>query len=273
MPKITGENYQVKTVHATEWLDVLSTGTTEPMLIWAQDFENGDRDSYVVKPFGHPRIYQQAVMKECLGAWIALELGLNTFEPVYIEVSADFADTLRGTTHFQRFIESIGLNFGTKYIPGTIPVVGPTCLSRIQVSQAEQVTSFDLFISNADRREEKPNLLTVHSDLFVFDHELAFDFMLMLSFNRNPRPWELGEMELTMLRKHFLYPKLRGTQVQIHDFIERFTWLDDNFWTKASNLLPPAWISDDLTTIKNHLASIVENRTIFARQLEQAILV
>jgi hypothetical protein len=272
MPKITDENYKVKTVHATEWQDVFSTGTTEPMLILALDAENGERDSYVVKPFGHPRIYQQAVMKECLGAWIALELGLNAFEPAYIEISTDFVDTLHGNSHYQRFIKSIGLNFGTKYVPGTIPVIGPACLSWIQTSQAECVTSFDLFISNADRREEKPNLLMVQSNLYVFDHELAFDFMLMLSFNRNPRPWELGDVELTMLRKHFLYPKLRGTQVQIYDFIERFTQLDERFWTKASHLLPTNWLSDDLTTIKNHLALIVENRTIFAQQLAQAIL-
>jgi len=264
MPKITDENYLVKTVHATEWQDVLSTGTTEPMLILALDAESGERDSYVVKPFGHPRIYRQAVMKECLGAWIAMELGLNAFEPVYIEVSTDFADTLRGNPHYQRFTESIGLNFGTKYVPGTIPIVGPKCFSKIQASQAEQITAFDLFISNADRREGKPNLLMVQSDLFVFDHELAFDFMLMLSFNRNLKPWELGEMELTMLRKHFLYPKLRGTQVDIHDFIERSTGIDDHFWAKASNLLPPDWVSDDLATIQNHLALIVENRTIFA---------
>ncbi len=96
--------------------------------------------------------------------------------------------------------------------------------------------------------------------------------MLMLSFNRNPKPWELGEMELTMLRKHFLYPKLRGTQVEILDFIEGFARLDDNFWGKASHLLPPDWVSDDLATIQNHLALIVENRAIFAQQLAQAIL-
>ncbi|OJV14672.1 MAG: hypothetical protein BGO21_18390 [Dyadobacter sp. 50-39] len=272
MPKITDENYLIKTVHATEWFDVLATGTTEPMLVLALEAESGDRDSYVVKPFGHPRIYPQAVMKECLGAWIALELGLHTFEPVFIEVSSAFTDTLLGNPYYQRFADSIGLNFGSKYVPGTIPVVGHNCLSRIQVSQAEQVTSFDLFISNPDRREEKPNLLTVQSDLYVFDHELAFDFMLMLSFNRNPRPWELGEMELAMLRKHFLYPKLRGTQIQIRDFIERFERLDVNFWTKASNLLPTTWLSHDLITIKNHLALIIENRAIFARQLTQAIL-
>lgn len=273
MLKITDKNYSIKTVHATEWQDVLSTGTTEPMLILALDNVSGERDSYVVKPFGHPRIYKQAVMKECLGAWIAMELGLHAFEPVFIEVSTDFADTLRGTTHYPRFTKSIGLNFGTKYVPGTIPIVGQKCLTKIQASQAEQVTTFDVFISNADRRQEKPNLLMVQSNLYVFDHELAFDFLLMLSFNRNPKPWELGELELTMLRKHFLYPKLRGTHVEILDFIEGFARLDDNFWGKVSNLLPPEWLSEDLTTIKNHLALIVENRTIFAQQLAQAILI
>lgn len=272
MTKITDEKYVVKTVHATEWHNVLATGTTQPMLIWAIDIESGERDSYVIKPFGHPRIYYNSVMKECLGAWIAMELGLNTFEPIYINVTRDFVETLRGSQHYQRFTESIGWNFGTLYIPGTIPVIGTNCLSRIQVSQAEQVTSFDLLISNADRRFDNPNLVTIKSELFVFDHDLAFDFLLMLSFNHNPRPWELGDIELTMLRKHFLYPKLRGTRVEILDFIERFIVLNDNFWVKASNMLPRDWRSDDLATIQKRLALIIENRAIFARQLTQAIL-
>jgi hypothetical protein len=272
MPKITDENYQVKTVHATEWHNVFASGTTEPMLIWAMDAESGNRDSYVIKPFGHPRIYPQAVMKECLGAWIALELQLNAFEPVYVEVSTDFVETLRGNQYHQRFIESVGVNFGTRYVPGTTQIIGKNCLTNIQSSQAEKVTSFDLFISNGDRRLEKPNLVLAENNLFVFDHELAFDFLMMLSFTRNPRPWELGDWELKMLRNHFLYAKLKGTQIDITDFVERFTQLDDHFWTKADELLPANWRSDDLTTIKDHLALIVENRTIFAQQLAQAIL-
>jgi len=271
--KITQENYSLPHIHATEWREVLDSGTTQPMLILGIDQDSGTRDSFVLKPCSSPRMFSGAICNELLGAWIGIELGLKVFEPVLINVSAEFAESIRGHEHYSSMIKSIGLNFGTRYMPGCRKLPSNQLLTNPQIVQAEQVVTFDMYIDNADRGAGNANLLMHDSDLYVFDHELAFSFILAFSFNKNPKPWELRNTELELLRKHFLYSRLRGSKIDISEFVEKFTLLDDTFWSKAKMYLPDQWFSEDFNTIKNHLTLISENRAIFAKELSNALLV
>jgi hypothetical protein len=269
--KITNQNYNIPRVIATEWQEVLSHGSTEPMLILGIDQATGLRDKYVLKPSGHPRIYPKAIAREFLGAWIAMELGLKVFEPTIIEVREEFVENMRGSRYYQRFVESIGINFGTKLVPGVIKVINGTDLSENQSLKAKDILSFDMFVSNADRRIDNSNLLIVDNDLVIFDHELAFSFIMLL-FGRNPRPWEFQDAEMNLLHDHYLYSKLKGTVVEISQFVESFSLLNEEFWTTVNLLLPDQWITDEIESIKNYLVAIINNREIFAHELSTAIL-
>lgn len=271
--KITNESYTLPRVHATEWRELFDSGTTGPMLILGIDQDTGIKDSYILKPSSSPRMYPGAICKEFLGAWTGIELGLNVFEPNVITISPEFAETLKGEEHYSSMIKSIGLNFGTKYLPGCRKIPSNLVLTNSQTERAEQIITFDMFISNADRGAGNDNLLMHETDLYVFDHELAFSYLLELPFLRNPTPWVFQDRELDLLHKHFLYTRLRNTKINISEFIERFTMLGDDFWSRAKNLLPEQWISEDFDTIKNYLTLITENRAIFAKELSNALLV
>jgi len=272
MLKITNQDYNIPRIFATEWKNALTSGTTTPFLILGMEETTGIRESYVIKPFGHPRIYPKAIARELIGAWIGMELGLNVFEPVLITVSSEFTETMRGNSYYGRFVDSVGLNFGTKHVPGIVNLINGAKLTALQTEQAKGIICFDMFVSNADRRIINPNLLISNEQLVIFDHELAFSFVLLMTFLKNRTPWVFDTADLELLHQHFLYPKFKGTILGIDDFIESLHIINDEFWTKACALLPEAWLTEEIEEIRAQLNLIIQNRAIFATELSTAIL-
>jgi hypothetical protein len=102
-----------------------------------------------------------------------------------------------GTPGYARFVESIGLNFGTARIEGgfkTWPQSEPVPADLRET--AARIVAFDAFIDNADRRKSKPNLLYKYPDLFVIDHEMAFAFCRLIGMGLSvPTLQDLGFLQ------------------------------------------------------------------------------
>jgi hypothetical protein len=88
--KITDPEYSLPQIQALSGMRVLSTGTTEPMLIRGVDMNTGSRGQFVVKFTKGPRMSTTSACFETLGVWIGKELGLNVVEPVIIHIGQDF---------------------------------------------------------------------------------------------------------------------------------------------------------------------------------------
>jgi hypothetical protein len=52
---------------------------------------------------------------------------------------------------------------------------------------ATDIFAFDALIQNVDRRVTNPNLLTVGSTFYVYDHETSFSFLQAIL--PPPQPW------------------------------------------------------------------------------------
>lgn len=273
MLKITDDGYLLPQIQALLGSHVLSSGTTQPMLIRGVDMNTGERNRFVVKFMNAPRMSLRAACCEILGVWIGKELGLNVVEPVLIHIGNEFVETIVGRDGYQNARNSVGINFGSVFVEGYSELVnGKVALSNILLEEAKDIFAFDMFISNSDRGAGKPNVLTNGEKFLVYDHELAFSFVMLLPFLRNKTPWILGDAEREMYEKHHFYPYLRNTQIDFHEFTERFLLIDHYFWERVSKFMPIEWKIEQIEDVKNYLRAIMEHKEIFAEQLKKVLL-
>lgn len=273
MIKLSNSDYRLPIVEAISEWGQFEAGTTLPHRIIGVDRASGERDEYVVKFWNHNRMNVSSSAFELLGAWMARELGLNAVEPALIHISKEFVDgVLKGRNGYKAASQSLGLNFGSKYREGESfipPERGE--LKDEMLEQAKMLFVFDVFISNADRGHQKPNVSSNGTDLFVYDHELAFTFTRILPFARNKTPWLLGDTEKEIYANHYFYNALREKETEVTQEVDKLTCFDNSFWEKAFNLLPLEWITDEVKQIPEFLESIIENRVEFAESLNQTL--
>jgi hypothetical protein len=269
--KITNKEYFLPVVEALEGYQQFTSGTTLPMLIRGVCTRTGDKSDYVVKYVNSPRMSIKASISELVAAFIARELELNVVEPAIINITDVFVETLRGKDGFRHASNSLGLNYGSKFVVGYMEFVQNQKLNESQLIAAEQIFAFDIFISNPDRGPQgKQNLLTDGENVIIFDHELAFSFIYDL-FYKNPTPWIITENDKNLIKKHYFYTNLRENEHNFDSFVEGFTVLDENFWKIVSGLIPNTWDQSHMIEIKNNLNSLVEHRMTFLEELYKVL--
>jgi len=263
---ITDPGYRLPKLSARSYSDTLPSGANKPGLLFARDEQTKQLLNCVVKFRGAERMSPEACARELLAAFIAKHLGICVVEPVLVDISNDFAELERGKSHYQTLTNSIGINYGSIYIPGcnTLPIYQP--LTDAELPQAQKIVMLDLFIQNSDRRTDKPNLMLNGHELVIYDHELAFSFVMDLF--KNPRPYELRNVDIQWINTLFLLPKIRRFPLPEQALIRAISQLDNNFWDRAFDLIPLEWQTDQLPSIRSFLTEIVNNIHLFMQSVK-----
>ncbi|MVM34739.1 hypothetical protein GO755_32220 [Spirosoma sp. HMF4905] len=263
---ITDPSYTLPRLIALRYDNTFTNGANQPGLVAARDQQTRQLIDCVVKFRGGERMTPEACARELLAAFIAKEWGIRVVEPVLVDILPEFSELERGKAHYQLLAKSIGLNVGSVYIPGydTIPVHQP--LSAVELPQAQHIFVFDVFIQNADRRVEKPNLMGNGQELVIYDHELAFSFIQALF--KNKTPYQLREQDRVWIENLFLLAKIKRfplPELAIKQALDR---LDNKFWDRAFELIPPEWRTDQLPEIRSFLTQIVNNSDLFVQSVK-----
>lgn len=273
MTKITDSSYRLPKIEALSAFDVFDEGTTEPLAIWGVDQDTGERGQYVVKFKNSGRMSITSSAFELIGAWMAKELHLPAAEPVLVNISPDFIDTaLKGKEGYRNALKSLGLNFGSKYISGysnipNSPLVLPNGLEKT----IELIYVFDMFIANTDRGHQKPNVSSNGAQLLIYDHELAFSFLQLVTFARNSTPWILNDADKELYKNHFYYKWLRERKPDLTEPVMQLGCFNSDFWTRVYSFLPQEWQTDQVLEIEPYLSGIIENLHYFAESLNKTI--
>lgn len=272
MAKVTDSAYRLPIIDALSSFGVFESGTTLPMAIWGVDTDTGERGQYVVKYKNQNRMSASASAFEFLGAWMAKEVGIHAAEPVAINISEDFMSTLTGRDGFKAASQSIGLNFGSKYIASVtqIPPTGFT-LTNEQIEQAKQLFALDLLMQNTDRGHVKPNVGLHRDDLFVYDHELAFSFLRQLPFLRSKTPWLLDPADSELYKKHFFYRYLKGQEEDFSERVNELAKLNNDFWRCVEQHMPADFKVKELTEIKDYLLPFLDHLKEFASSIHKTM--
>lgn len=270
--KLTHSGYKLPVVAALNAFDLPGSGSTLPQGVWAVNKESGERKQYIVKWQNANRMSPTSCGFELLGAWMARELEVPAITPAAVEVSPDFVQTaMQKRPAFDAALQSIGLNFGSEYLPGLLPFPAELPLNPSLEQQISQLYVFDIFIGNSDRGHQKPNVGLINSGLFAYDHELAFSFMRELPFLRNSNPWILRETDSFWYEKHHFYQKIRTMQPDLSQYVNRLSRFDNEFWDKAYSLIPDPWRTPEVLGIKAYLNLITENLDKFALSIQQTL--
>jgi hypothetical protein len=129
-----------------------------------------------------------------------------------------------------------------------------------------RIFAFDALIQNPDRKFNNPNLGSHDEDLFIFDHELAFSFLL--SVLPNLTPWVLTTEDY--LEQHVFARVLKGEAFP-EDFLSRLSRFSQEIASVLSNQIPNEWKSDDLRKIEAHLTLMSEHVAEFAEEVTRRL--
>ena len=112
-------------------------------------------------------------------------------------------------------------------------------------------------------------MLTDGEKILLFDHELAFGFVMDII--KNPKPWLISESDLGWIKNHYFFPTLKGNEHNFDAFVNKLIVLNDQFWDKLQRIIPAEWLTDHFDKIKNNLTSLVLHKDQFKEQLNKIL--
>ena len=251
---IKNEGFSVPVVWLERYENTFGTGANQPVLCSGIYEGTEDSGEFVVKLLASERMSNEACFRELVAALIAIELGIRVVNPVIVNIDEDFSESLIGKECFQRIKDSIGLNFGSKYLgKGYRTIVKDEKFDDNLLEKAKDVFWFDMFLQNVDRTFTKPNLLTNGKDLVMLDHELAFSFLFLLGGGEMD-PWNVTREKWPNFSDLILPTKLKNATFNEQSIADKIGLLDNEFWDCVSNFIPAEWANDDyLQRIIDHV--------------------
>ncbi len=215
-------------------------------------------------------IQKRGLLNELLGAKLAAYFGLASPLPALIFLEQSLAELIVSaypskTTEIEG---SVGLNFGTQALIGfnTWPV--DKHIPEIQWDAAVEIFAFDALIQNPDRRHSNPNLLTKGDTVVIFDHEVAFSFLLDIF--PSPSPWDLNGQGY--LAEHVFYRQLKSQPIDLTTFTTRLIDLSEDTLEEIFADVPPEWNNTNGPRIAQHLTEMRDHAEEFAEQIRRFLV-
>lgn len=265
------DEFVLPVVYPVRFIEELGISSNRPVLVTAKSSVDGEKGDYVVKLVDGERMNADAFQRECLASLLGSAVGLHTPEPARVEVTDEFIESRTGFKDYQRFKNSRGANFGTKYV-APLHLFGHHTGSRLDLrEEALKVFTFDLVIQNSDRTtvNGKSNLFTDDENLIILDHEMAFTFLFPILGRPQMQPWEFGSFDLSWVRSHVLYPYLHGKNLNFNVLQDFLAPLTQHFWHEIRRIIPDEWRNEsDLRRTEEHVSAIRDHQEEFIRQIQ-----
>jgi hypothetical protein len=257
----------ISRVTATTFHKFLGNGRTSPAIFTCEGPDLSAPEEFVVKLKGGLERREKGLLYELYASALAQYFGMLVPRPALVLIEEDLAgvvqerlaDDRRGA---QIIRDSVGLNFGSQFLVNlTVWPIDKYVPTNMREA-AMKVFAYDALIQNPDRSFNNPNLGSRGDDLFVFDHEMAFSFLL--SILPNPTPWNLAGEEY--LSRHVFAKVLRNVPFPA-DFQEALIGLSDELLSRLGQQVPEEWRSEDLARIEAHLSIMREHASDFSEEV------
>ena len=226
-------------VAAVGFRQELPGGTTKPLVLTCEETDAQEQD-YAVK-LKTTRCLVYGLCCELVCCRLAELLGMLTLEPAIVDITEAFVETVPQDRIKNRLRESLGANFGTRFLTGgysTWPRSKP--LSAALRIPACEILCFDVLIQNSDRRPEKPNILWRENELIILDHELALPFPFLIGCSE---PW--NDQFIQGIRNHLFFEELRRRPFESERFQGALEAITDDDFESVLNLIPQEWVEPE----------------------------
>jgi hypothetical protein len=259
---------------AAQFHRFMGSGRTSPVLCGCED-EGGNRlGDLVVKLRGGMDHGQTGLLCELLASRLASYFDIPVPDPALVVIDADFAELVASLEaagpdpkRAERIRNSVGLNFGSRQLSDVSTWPVDRDIPEAMWQGATDVFAFDGLVQNPDRRFNNPNLFTRGNGIFLFDHELAFSFLLDIL--ESAMPWRLDDQRY--LSDHVFYRKLKGKPIDIAGFTARLAALPGSALDAILAEVPVEWNNESLSKIERHLRTISAHATEFAEEVRRRL--
>jgi hypothetical protein len=255
----------LQNVEAAVFHHFMRSGRTSPALFGCVHRDRDEEADYVVKLKGGLDMGTGGLVFEAVAAELADYFGISHPEPAIVQINTELANLI-ATLEPERanlIRKSVGMNFATKQLKNLIVWPVDRSPSAGQSQAASEIFAFDALIQNPDRKFSNPNLGTVGDQIFVYDHELAFSFLLDIFLNSEP--WMVSKQ--LFWSEHVFFNSLRRKPLDIGGFLGRLAELPEDFVDRLREQLPMEWDFNTLWKIKGHLNSLSANAEAFGEEL------
>jgi hypothetical protein len=247
---------------------IKTSGRTEPIEMRCKS--NGVSADYIVKLWGNVDLGVHSLARELYAALLGAYFEIDVPPVALINITEAFPASQPDPVIRNKLSASLGLNFGSQVIPGSIIFSPPA--TPADIAGATRIYCFDLLIGNLDRRTEKVNLFQRAGGFTAIDHEQAFPFsMPQTSIGGYPPGWEFIREDWT--RGHVLYSSLKGKDcfLEIESFITKLSSIKDDILIKIEETIPGEWYTDALPRIAAYIANTRNNAGLFMRNLQELL--
>ena len=254
---------------ATQFVRVTTSGRTKPIVCGCSDIAGNPAGEFIVKLLGRPKTGNYGALFELVASRLAQYFDILVPEAAAIEITPDFAEIVADVQPqlAAPLQAGVGLNFGSRIInPTTTWLVGRT-IPEAMMASAVKIFAFDALIQNPDRRADNPNLFTQGDNIYVYDHELSFSFLLALA--ASPQPWNLEDHNY--LQHHVFYGRLKSRELDLTDFRDRLNSLTEIVLTRIKAEIPKEWIHGNWDRIEAHLNELRPHADEFVEQVRRRL--
>lgn len=252
---------EVDRVTAKRFYRVLDAGRSRPSLIAA----DGDGKEYevVVKPSSGNERGATASVAELVCNLLATELGLSAPQPFLVEIPSGFDALVPDVEARRQFADVRGPQFGCQFLLGQTISAPFRNVPANKRDEALAVLLFDALVQNADRRDEKPNILEHGEGYFLIDHDLALTCFGGMLIGGPTKPWVAAHMagpSFEYLKRHIFYEGLRGKEVDASEFLARLKGLTEARLESIFDSVPALWWPSGLRgDLKSYLLDGISN--------------
>lgn len=259
---------------AASFYRFMGSGRTSPALCGCDDAVGNRAGDVVVKLLGGLDNGVTGLLCELMASRLASYFGLLVPDPALVFIEADFAELVAALEsngvdplRADRMRRSTGLNFGSCVLSDVSAWPVDRAIPEAMWQGATEVFAFDGFVQNPDRRYCNPNLFTRGNDIYLFDHELAFSFLLEIL--QSEAPWRLdGQRYLT---DHVFYSSLKGKPIEIEGFTARLAALSGPSLDSILADVPSEWNNENLLKIERHLRELSAHAVEFAEEVRRRL--
>lgn len=247
----------------------MASGRTMPALVSCETAEGQPAGDYVVKLKAGIDRRETGLACEWIASRLATYFGIPTPEPAVVELDAQLVGQAVSDFPSKADIleKSTGLNFGSRLVKGASTWPAGFKIPAAMWDLATRVFAFDALLQNPDRRAYPANLFIKGEDIVVFDHELAFSFLLDLA--RPSKPW--GLERAAYLRDHIFYRHLHKKEIDWAGFQRSLEELPMGALGMALEGVPDEWNNGSVGEIERHLLAAAEHAADFVDEVRRVL--
>lgn len=256
----------------TGYRAVLESGRTKPILIQAVDREGNHRE--LVAKITSKQFDKGALTRELVASKLACRFGLETPEPVLLNVPRNFRE-LNLPSSVEAAIEGgFFPTFATQYLPMLSAFISGKKLNERHIPVACEIFTFDSMIVNRDRSEfGSVNCLTDSNRFVLIDHETALDGRLIGS-SMYVEPWKPRALRpMCDVLKHIFFDSIAGRECDFTPVAEKWRSLSHREVDQVLADVPAVWEAEEraLESIRRYLHDLVDNMDGALREVEAVL--